>query len=407
MKVKKYSRSEPEFIIFKYLWFLIILPKTLQFFLLVAILLYCLYRGKRLKLSKTMVPFVLGVCVQIIAITFQLISNNVDTDRLMASLNTSLIWIVGAFYFSLYSQSKYSQDSIIRLKKYVLYNFIVIILLYILSKIYKGTYINILGIQLALRRNDYISGSLGSRFCALMETPLASSHFFLLSIPIIIYHSTKYKRRHIVEIVIVIGAFISCAAAHSRIGILISLVALIPYTFSLLEDYGVKKNLKIIVIGIIATVGLIYILFEFGYLYKTIASFFLSREGSNNARFQVYKLSIEKAWKESPVIGIGIKYMMNNYIPFGSHSTYVGFFYKTGFLGCGLFLWGFYNVISRVKNTTRHFTHGMELFVAFLIYFAFLVFADIDGIDWVMACLFSMWGLLSNMNNIPSKPIRR
>ena len=59
-----------------------------------------------------------------------------------------------------------------------------------------------------------------------------------------------------------------------------------------------------------------------------------AREGSNATRGNIYSASIEKAFAESPLIGMGIKDLSPyDLIPYGSHSTYVGFFYKTGIIG--------------------------------------------------------------------------
>ena len=132
-------------------------------------------------------------------------------------------------------------------------------------------------------------------------------------------------------------------------------------------------------------------------LYEAFYSFFNSRGGSNEARFEVYTRSINKAWTESPLIGIGIKYMVDGFIPYGSHSTYIGVFYKVGIIGSVAFAIGIWNEISYVRRRLKCNEYGLYIFLQFLLYFFFLVFADIDGVNWVMVSIVSMWGTISRL----------
>lgn len=71
---------------------------------------------------------------------------------------------------------------------------------------------------------------------------------------------------------------------------------------------------------------------------NSIHSFILARAGSNHTRIQIYLESIKLAFENSPVWGMGIKHISETGYPLGSHSTYIGVFYKTGVTGTLLFV---------------------------------------------------------------------
>jgi len=75
------------------------------------------------------------------------------------------------------------------------------------------------------------------------------------------------------------------------------------------------------------------------------ASFVEIRTGSSEQRFQLYEYQTEEVYERSPVIGLGVKERIGPFdVPLGSHSTYLGAIYKTGFLG-GILVLGFQLVV--------------------------------------------------------------
>ena len=88
----------------------------------------------------------------------------------------------------------------------------------------------------------------------------------------------------------------------------------------------------------------------------------------------------------SPVFGMGIKDLIDSgSIPYGSHSTYVGLFYRTGFLGIVLFaavLFACFGEIVKLGNL--RLIDLLWVFSALL----FVAFEDVDGVNWVLPVLF-------------------
>lgn len=89
----------------------------------------------------------------------------------------------------------------------------------------------------------------------------------------------------------------------------------------------------------------IAVVLAFGYLAKDFSalatSTLESRAGSTATRIELYDRAIA-LWRESPVLGIGIKPDDGSGYPIGSHSTYVGVLVRTGLVGMALFgsAWG-------------------------------------------------------------------
>jgi O-antigen ligase len=74
-------------------------------------------------------------------------------------------------------------------------------------------------------------------------------------------------------------------------------------------------------------------------IYDTLYDF---RKGSSIWRARLYSLTLNQAVKK-PILGHGFKPRTEDFpVPIGSHSTYIGVVYKTGFLGFMVFclFWG-------------------------------------------------------------------
>ena len=97
----------------------------------------------------------------------------------------------------------------------------------------------------------------------------------------------------------------------------------------------ITKNKKIsLAIFMIFVIGLFTIVFRYGIIDK----FIFGREGSNNARMQIYKETIN-IFLQNKFIGSGYKiYLPNLDVPIGSHSTYLSILMKTGVIGFTIFV---------------------------------------------------------------------
>jgi len=135
-----------------------------------------------------------------------------------------------------------------------------------------------------------------------------------------------------------------------------------------------------------------------------------SRAGSNNTRMQIYSESIVLTFTKSPIWGLGIKKISESGYPLGSHSTYIGVFYKTGIIGTLIFtgvLISIIRILIKVHNKT---TFQAEAIFLLMLLLEFAV-EDIDGADWVIVLLFAIIGIIANrykltlnFNYTPIKP---
>lgn len=395
-KIKIQILRDPELLVFKYMWILVIIPKSLQLVLIAVFALLTLYKSK--KIPKLNSGFLLMILVQIVAIGWQIIIGAADSERLMAAINTVSIWIFGVYFLAINKRYSHSDSYYDKLSKYLLLNMVILFILFVLSKVLSMSAIRFLGQALYLKRVDYMGGSLGSRFIGLMETPLASSHMLLFTLPLLSGYCIREKEKIKLTVLIVSLGLFATYATRSRAGTLMCAVSYFFFILLIMRKMGISKRIQRIFTIIMGLLAVIVLCSNYSVLIKTFADFYNSRTGSNEARFIVYMRSIEMAWNNSPFIGIGIKYMVDNFIPYGSHSTYIGIFYKTGIIGSIAFASGLWKEMRDIYINLKKSKYGFLTFIQIAAYLFFLLFADIDGINWVMVSVMSMWGIMSNPN---------
>lgn len=396
----------------KFLWLFILLPKEGQF-VLFLVLSFALIRDKKnpIKFDIPILFLLLALLVYVCAILIQIMFESPDQERTFAAINTSLCWLFAIVFFGKARELMWNDERINLISRYLLINFSVLSILYILSIITNITTINILGFQYTLRGVDYMdidalddSYGAGSRFRGFMGSALSAAHLVLLSLPIIILGMRRTKKRFWVTICIVCFAYLAVIGTHSRSGIIAVSFALLLLLFVILLNQDqfveIKKTVAIFIGIIILAIFVIYA----DVIYNFLVSLLNSRQGSNNARFAVYSASLQETLKKSPIIGMGIKYMFNG-IPLGSHNTYIGIFYKTGILGSMFFLFGITGILNQIWRGIKEKGLGISLFLVVLSYFGFCIFADIDGNDWTVVFAFITWGILASLKN--NKPYER
>lgn len=393
------SDNKYELYIIKYIWLLVIFPKQLQLPLMLLNVLLIIGTSRRLITKPS--PYYLLIVVQLLAVIVQIFTGAANAERLMAAFNTMMIWIISIYTYFCITKSKYTRNDINKICNYVIFDYAVLFALFCIYSVSNITSISVLGRQLSLRRIDYMSGSNNFRFCALMETPLAPSHMYLCLIAIsLILSSYNKKYRNRLFIFSLLG-LISIFATHSRSGMLFCSIAFIIYVYAILKQYvGITNKSKTVIAILLVSIVIIFILKNHAEIIEKGISLFNARAGSDEARFTIYRESIRKALEESPIIGIGIKYMYNNFIPLGSHSTYIGIFYKTGFGGLILYILGTSDLWKNIINGSTQYSLKRYLCLILLCYFLFLVFADLDAMNWSILLAFTIWGLISNKSFI-------
>ena len=127
---------------------------------------------------------------------------------------------------------------------------------------------------------------------------------------------------------------------------------------------------------------LIFIILYHEQIFKWVYSLATLRESSTATRTNIYMDSLSVMWNNSPLLGCGIKVMRGNY-PLGSHSTWIGFLYKTGIIGTVFAVAGIGKIYClMVKRSDRLFAlyYGLLLFM--------LCVEDLDGADWILILFF-------------------
>ena len=116
-------------------------------------------------------------------------------------------------------------------------------------------------------------------------------------------------------------------------------------------------------------------------------------------RIDLIITTIKVTIKENPIFGIGVKRVFRPeeaYVAYlGSHSTYVGFFYKTGMIGFLIGLLIFYHFnrpILRYYRSSIFVKQIIGFILAFIILFGI---EDIDGTNWSIIAYFLSMVLLS------------
>ena len=104
-------------------------------------------------------------------------------------------------------------------------------------------------------------------------------------------------------------------------------------------------------------------------------------------RSAIYSLSINRTIDDSLLIGNGIKEIFNGY-PLGSHSTFIGFFYKTGLIGTIVAITAFALLYIEFYRILRQEEKVIYLISAFCV-LIFMMTEDLDGANWLLALYFS------------------
>lgn len=386
--------------IFKYLWVLILLPKEVQFFCLLIYSIVLFTKNKIIN-TFTIKMFICFLLVWIFAILYQFITEKIDLERILATFNTFGIWVISLVIYGIISNMKLSPDIFLKISKYMWINLFILFFIYLAYLFLNIETISILGYKWYLRRMDYISSGVTTRFCGFMETVLGPSHFYCIAFPISIFYSRR-KIGTILTISLGFLFYLPIFATHSRIGMVICLLVLIVSSIYLLltsqRKYGmIIQQIIYLFLICVVIIALIFVLCNFDIVLSTITNFWSLRGGSNDARFNIYKNSLNKFITESPFIGIGIKYMIGDF-PLGSHSTYIGILYKTGIIGSIFFIILFLSIFKNIYKNIKHTPHYVTLFSSFVLYCFFLIFADIDSCNWIIVIYFSFWGILQNIS---------
>lgn len=372
--------------LFPLLWFAVIVPKQIVMLFSVMLLPFMILKYRSTKKDKIFtLIFLIGV-LQIIAIFMSFFYARYSFDRYIAALNIAVIWFFSAYLYLIF---KNKGNQIPKLEIACYRNLIVLFLISIVGII--AARLKILS-GLSLYVNDWNNGVKTTRLLCFMEYKNCVGIFTLVNLPLAIRYIEKIHKSDVAYYlryaVIILGSMVAIVYSGSRI----CLIAYLLYVATIMvmifkQKFGKRAVVVCILILMIA------ILFEFRDIFYELISLYNSRSASNSTRFRIYAQSISTVLNKNLLFGVGIKEYIGSY-PLGSHSTYMGIFYKNGLVGLIVFIFLLINSMKVIfsKQISPIIRYSI---IAFFIVF---IFEDIDGTNWIAYCFFALLGLGSNEN---------
>ena len=373
ISIKKIESSIIESFI-KYLFFIAILPKTVQAIIVAIIVLVLIIINKKVIIDKRALPFILISVLHIVSIIINMNFNHVD--RIIAAFNTAFLWLAGGL---VYSFAKKASININHLRKACFINCVILIFLAVIYIIVQNIGITNIGIfNRFLIGDDWSYGERGLRLVGFMEYSNLISLMYFMNIPFAIQNKF-FGNRIPLMICFMVVALLPVIFCGSRIGAVVAIASSALMALKIMADKTRASRVLLVLFGM----AIILISpFMSASIYAKIGDLVDSRQGSTSQRMIIYRKSIEETWNESPIIGKGVKRMIGDY-PLGSHSTYIGFFYKTGLLGL---FFGIVGAVGIVKE--KIIQKDWIQFIALLALLIVLLFEDLDGANWLIFAFF-------------------
>lgn len=243
------------------------------------------------------------------------------------------------------------------------------------------------------------------RFVGFMDYPNLIIMFFMFFYPLFLSY-LKYFKNYILKILLMILGILPIIGSFSRSGYVIMLTYLL--IVSIYFTYT-KMNRNLFIAISFFSLSIFSLMIFYTNAYNEAVSIFQellnARQGSNVSRIYLMVESIKITLVESPIIGMGVKVTSLIGYPLGSHSTYVGLFYRTGIAGVILVLPIF--VIITVKILfTRVGIDKTVIKISILMMPLLFIFEDIDGTNWLMIMYFLLVATIFNKTTIVYKESR-
>lgn len=385
------NRTDSVYFIFKYLWVFIIVPKEIQFALLACLLIVLLYKSKwTVRVPKFIFAFIAYAVIHLFSVFINSIINEHSFSRILAALNTDFIWFVAVGYFAVIYGAEKSLD-LFRVGKYCFINIVILFVIYVISKVLSLTSVNLIFETRSFWTADWIDGVEGIRFTGLFEYSVLVGLFNLLLVPYALLYLFSINRKFLYFITLLVSFWLSyeCGSRSVQVLMLCEIVIAIYY---FIKNLNISNSAKRYIIVVSCLIVLIVVACSYQLLLDKFVDLLYSREGSTNTRFNIYITSLTQTLQHSPIIGLGIKDMMGS-VPLGSHSTYVGVFYKTGILGSMFFCIALIGLI--VAYLRKKKTLNFICFIGYILCFlAALLFEDLDGANWLIVVYFSLQALV-------------
>lgn len=387
--IKMEGLLEMEYWLFSMLWLIAILPKTVQFIIIGGLTIALCIKTKKpftFRYSIISMTFLIVNTIFLISIILSILTQKHETRRVMAAMNTCLITYSSLFLSNYYSNKKLN---IKRLSRYMFRNMVIMFLIFLLY-IALGEHGNFGFMPRPLCGPDWINGVYRIRFRGYLEYTNLIIYMYLYCFPIsLLYVKNRFCKAEcfIYEILWIFPILSTNSRTGIACGFVMVLSSISVFNSKTLFQILKKHKVLILILGVLF-IGILIITFYQKASIMLTRILFL-REGSTNTRFELYRASIEKMIKTSPVFGCGIKDLYGGF-PYGSHSTYIGMFYKTGFLGGTIFLAGITTFLIKLFKDKETNAYIFMIKIGVFCVFALSALEDLDGSDWSITLFLSL-----------------
>lgn len=381
--------------LFKYFWILVILPKAVQLLALGALmcLIWC-KSGREKSLDKFTLLQLFFALIYGVSILVNAIAGAHAFSRIAASINT---WTITVIAISLYHLYLHAQLDLMRLGKYCLFDLLILVLWWLIYKLTEGSVsLSILGHGLA--GEDWVNGICTSRFLGYLDYANLVVFCVLFFYPLAVICLDRHK---LCALALTVVLFPVINATNSRTGLVLYFLLFLAYFLFELQKsfftFYTKRKYALFAITILAAAAVVAV--GLNQIVNVLSRFMSMREGSNSMRMTIYATSLETMWKKSPFIGIGIKDMIGAY-PLGSHSTYVGVFYKAGILGGTLYIISMFYVGLKVILGKDRSNHMITMKICLAAVLLLMSLEDIDGANWCVCIFYILLALLQSQKTV-------
>lgn len=385
--------------IIQYFWIIAVLPKVLQLVCLGGFMCLAVLRSDR-KLRPDRFVLLQALCLMIYALSIVVnaILGQHALSRVFAAANT---WAINLVALALYAFYRNMALDYRRIGKYALINLLILIGLWLVFEITDGAKLMFWGRKLS--DDDWINGLLDMRFMGFLDYSNLVVFCILFFYPLALRYLAD---RPLLSLGLTLVLFPVVSATNSRTGLVLVAVLFLAYALFVLQKtfFRIYRKYRphtiILCCALVVVVGVAAFDMAVGLLQKFISL----RAGSNNMRIFIYTESLSKMLAESPIIGIGIKDLLAfradgyamQYYALGSHSTYLGMFYKIGLLGGILYLLSLIAVFVPILKSRDKDNHMLMLKVCVLGTALMMVLEDIDGSNWSICLFYLLLAFLRN-----------
>lgn len=395
------DKSDIFFLPLYFFWVIAVMPKAVQLCFFGVVLMVVVFKmGGKSKIDKFAFLQLICINIYIISVAINTIFGEHETERVLAAINTLLInCIAVTVYVKIFSYEKTINFK--KLNTLCLFNLLILVFNML---IYRFTHFfdNISIFGHVLCGADWINGQYKTRFYGFLDYSNLVVFIIFFLYPNAL---KKLYQNKILATLFTLALFYTVYLTNSRSGLLLFLVVVVSFfLFNYSKDlfnFIQKNKIVVFVLGILA----IAILFLIGreYLLSLYNDILNMRNGSNSMRMYIYKSSMNRMIKESPIFGIGIKDMLGNFgYPYGSHSTYIGMLYKTGLVGGTIYIISIIYISIRIIKYPVNNSYDYMQKIALLMIAILMIVEDIDGTAWTVYFLYLFIALFfKNERNNP------